>query len=192
LGIDSSSALGIDSSSALGIDSSSALGIDSSSALGIDSSSALGIDSSSSPLLAGPIQSIDFQAGTFIAVGQTVSFGGTSLESLRVGDYVMVGGSIAGAGLIRADYVEISSQAYVPGATRIVVTGIPSSVNVNLGTARIGDLAIDYTPSLGGSAFDGIGAAISVFGVQPSVGGIMLSDEVVDQTDLFLRDRSLR
>jgi hypothetical protein len=138
------------------------------------------------------VHSIDLEAGTFVSVGQTVSFAARGLESLRVGDYVTVVGSIAGAGLISADYVERSPQVYVPGATRIFVTGIPSSVDQFSGFAQIGDLKVDYTPSLGRSSFDGIGAAITVFGTQPAFGGVMLSDEVVDQTALFLRDTSHR
>ena len=127
-----------------------------------------------------------------MSVGQTISFAGPGLGSLQVGDFVTVGGSIAGAGLIDAYSVEISSQAYVPGATRVFVTGVPSSVDSSLGTAQIGALTVDYTPSFGRSAFEGIGAAVTVFGIQPSLGGIMLSDKVLDQTDLFLRDSWLR
>jgi hypothetical protein len=82
----------------------------------------------------------------------------------------------------------VSPDTYVPGATEIFVTGIPSSINYSLGTARIGDLTIDYTPSLGGSGFGGMGAAITVIGTQPALGGTMLGDRVIDMTDLFLGD----
>jgi hypothetical protein len=68
------------------------------------------------------------------------------------------------------------------------VTGIPSSIDYRFGTAKIGELTVDYTPSLGGSGFDGIGAAITVIGTQPALGGSMLGDRVIDKTDLFLRD----
>jgi hypothetical protein len=77
---------------------------------------------------------------------------------------------------------------YVPGATEVFVTGIPSSVDFGRGTARIGELEIDYTPSLGGRRFGGIGAAITVIGTQPALGGSMLGHRVIDQTGLFLRD----
>ncbi|NIV18095.1 MAG: hypothetical protein GWN47_06695 [Woeseiaceae bacterium] len=187
-GIDSSSTAGIDSSSALGIDSSSTAGIDSSSALGIDSSSTAGIDSSSTALLlGGPVASIDQNSGTFVALGQTVDFSAVAMDALRVGDFVLVAGSITGAGLITADFVAITGYQYVPGATEVFVTGIPSSVDFSLGTAQIGELTVDYTLSLGGSGFEGIGAAITVIGTQPAFGGKMLSDQVVDMTKLFLR-----
>jgi hypothetical protein len=52
----------------------------------------------------------------------------------------------------------------------------------------IGELQFDYTPLLGGSDFEGIGAAITVIGTQPALGGTMLSRRVLDKTELFLRD----
>jgi hypothetical protein len=139
-------------------------------------------------LLSGPIQQIDFADGTFVSVGQTVSFGGDGFAVLRVGDFVDVYGSISGAGTIDASEVGISGDFYVPGATEVFVTGIPSSIDFLSGTARIGSLTIDYTPSLGGSEFGGIGAAITVIGTQPAHGGAMLGDRVIDMTNLFLGD----
>jgi hypothetical protein len=123
-----------------------------------------------------------------MSVGQTVMFGGVGFESLRVGDLVSVFGSISGAGTIQASEVSISPDSYVPGATEVSVTGIPSSVDLLSGTARIGELTVDYTPSLGGSGFGGIGAAVTVIGTQPALGGTMLSDRVIDMTRLFLGD----
>jgi hypothetical protein len=139
-------------------------------------------------LLSGPIEQIDRVDGTFVSVGQTVTFAGDRFVSLRVGDFVNVFGSISGAGTIEASDVGISSDLYVPGATEVSVTGIPSSVDFLNGTARIGGLTVDYTPSLGGSDFGGIGAAITVIGTQPALGGAMLGESVIDMTRLFFRD----
>jgi len=76
----------------------------------------------------------------------------------------------------------------VPGSTPVFVTGIPSSIDYRFGTAQIGELTVDYTPSLGDSGFDGIAAAITVIGTQPALGGAMLGERVIDKTNLFLRD----
>jgi hypothetical protein len=139
-------------------------------------------------LLAGPIDSIDLQEGSFTAVGQTVTYTRDGLAGLQPGTFVTVYGSLAGAGRIDATGVDVSRAVYVPGATEVFVTGIPSSVNYSTGTAWIGHLEINYTPSLGGSEFDGFGAAVTVRGTQPALGGTMLGDSVSDRTDLFLRD----
>ena len=95
---------------------------------------------------------------------------------------------MSGAGRIDAFEVFVSPHTYIPGATEVFVTGIPSSINYSLGTARIGDLKVDYTSSLGGSEFGGMGAAITVIGTQPAFGGTMLGERVIDMTDLFLGD----
>ena len=137
-------------------------------------------------LLAGQVQSIDRLNGVFVAMGQTVRFLESGIGSFQVGDYVTVNGSVAGAGIINADNVVVSARAYVAGASEVFVTGIPSSINYKIGTARIGELTVDYTPSLSGEGFGGIGAAITVIGIQPALGGVMLGDRVIDKTELFL------
>jgi hypothetical protein len=143
-------------------------------------------------MLAGPIDSINMSDSTFMAVGQRVAVPGADLSALRVGTLVTVYGSLAGAGLIDATTVEFSADVYVAGDTKLVVTGIPSSINYSLGTATIGELEVDYTPSLGGSEFSGFGAAVTVTGTRPALGGAMLGESVDDRTELFLRDRNLR
>ena len=97
-------------------------------------------------------------------------------------------GTLAGAGEIDATDVNLSSEMYVAGATEVFVTGIPSSIDFVRGTAQIGDLVVDYTPSLGNSKSGGFGAAVTVIGIQPALGGTVLGDRVIDMTDVFLRD----
>jgi hypothetical protein len=161
------------------------VGIDSSSGLGIDSSSGFG-GNIGSLVLAGPVDSINVSEGIFTSLGQRVSAPGSILGNLRLGDYVLVGGRISGAGTIHADAVAQTGLLYTPGSSEVFVTGIPSSVDMRLGTAMIGNLEVDYTPSLGGSGFEGIGAAITVLGTQPALGGIVIGDRVLDKTELFL------
>jgi hypothetical protein len=139
-------------------------------------------------VLAGPIASIDLIGGSFTSLGQNIVMTGSELNAFRVGDFVEVSGSLTGAGLITADSVVLSGQQYVPGATEIFVTGIPTSVDFTTGTARIGGLTVDYTPSLGSDRFEGIGAAITAVGTQPAFGGVMISDRVFDRTAIFLGD----
>ena len=186
LGIDSGSVTGIDSGSVLGIDSGSVTGIDSGSVLGIDSGSVTGIDSGS--VLGGPVSSINAAEGFFSSMGQRISAPYETLMSLRIGDLVYVQGSLSGAGMIAASNVFLSEELYVPGATQVFVTGIPTSIDASLGIATIGDLKVDYTSSIGRSDFDGIGAAVTVIGIQPALGGKMIGSQVQDKTELFLRD----
>jgi hypothetical protein len=124
--------------------------------------------------------------GVFVSTGQVISSTPDLLSAIAVGDYVSVSGTIAGAGRIDADQIVRINHRYIPGASEVFVTGIPSSIDYNLGTAKIGELTVDYTSSMGGDGFDGIGAAITVIGTQPALGGVMLGNRVIDQTELFL------
>jgi len=180
------SAAAITGGSSQAITGGSAAAITGGSSQAITGGSAAAITGGS--LLSGQIQSIDRLNGIFLAMGQSIRFSDSGIGSLQIGDYVTVGGSIAGAGIINADSVEVSASRYIPGASEVFVTGIPSSINYKLGTARIGGLTVDYTPSLSGDGFGGIGAAITVIGIQPALGGVMLGNRVIDKTELFLQN----
>ena len=187
-GISGGSTLGISGGSTQGISGGSTQGISGGSTLGISGGSTLGISAGSVHLLvlAGPVDSVNVSEGIFMSLGQRVSAPGVTLAGLRLGDYVIVGGKISGAGTIQAHAVSRTGLQYTPGSSEVYVTGIPSSVDTRTGTAMIGELKVDYTPSLGGLGFEGIGAAITFIGTQPALGGIMISDRVLDKTELFL------
>jgi hypothetical protein len=181
LGIDSNGRLGIDSNGVLGIDSNGRLGIDSNGTLGIDSNGALGIDSNGAQslvadlLLAGPVDSIDRTNGVFQSMGQSVMASHGMLAGLQVGDFVAVEGTVISSGWYYADAVDVSAHAYVPGSTEVFVSGMMSSVDRMNGTARMGNLTIDYTSSLGSSSAPS-GDMWSFRGIRTSQGGMMISD----------------
>ena len=127
-------------------------------------------------VLIGPLDSIDADNGSFRSLGQTVMVGNSMLESLSVGDLVSVEGSIAGPGYLYADRVTISSEQYVPGATEVFVTGIPSAVDGASGRMSMGGLDIDYTPSLA-VGVRGKGAIWSFKGIQPNARGLLVAGE---------------
>ena len=177
-GIDGSSATGIDGSSISGIDGSSISGIDGSSITGIDGSSISGIDGSS-VLISAPVDSIDRINGVFESMGQIVLASQSMLQSMQVGDYVTVAGSVVSSGWYYADAVEVSDQSYVPGATEVFVAGLVSSVDKGNGTAQLGDLTIDYTSSLGsGDAPSDV--MWSFHGTRPSQDGKMISHRTAE------------
>jgi hypothetical protein len=126
--------------------------------------------------------------GSFTAMGQEISAPRAILSGLRVGDFVTVEGRISGAGTMDATAVNQTSELYTAGSSIVFLIGVPTSVDSKLGVATIGTLQIDYTQSMGRSDFEGIGAAIAVIGTQPALGGTMISSQVLDKTELFLRD----
>jgi hypothetical protein len=180
-GIDAGGALGIDAGGISGIDAGGALGIDAGGISGIDAGGALGIDAGgisgidAGDVLAGPVEAIDLANGTFVSLGQVVMTSGRELRNLRVGDFVAVEGSVMGPGWLYADAVTVTDIDYVPGATEVFVSGMLSEIDSAAGTARIGKLTIDYTPSL--ARAQAPSSAMWTFrGTQPAVTGLMISE----------------
>jgi len=94
---------------------------------------------------------------------------------MRVGDFVSVQGSVVASGWLYADGLSVSTEAYVPGATEVFVTGMLSSVDSANGLALVGGLTIDYTASLGSGQVPN-GVLWSFVGTRPTTKGIMVSD----------------
>ena len=136
-----------------------------------------GINGGDVLVLAGPVDSIDPINGVFTAVGQTVMASQTMLSSMSVGDFVSVNGSVVSSGWLYADSIAMSSDSYVPGATEVFVTGIPSNIDPVLGQAQLGELTIDYTAAMSGGAIP-TGLSLSFSGIQPVSRGLLVSDAV--------------
>ncbi|MCH8099912.1 MAG: hypothetical protein IIB74_05695 [Proteobacteria bacterium] len=159
--------------SVTGIDGGAIAGIDGGAIYGIDGGAIAGIDGGA--VLAGPVTSVDRMNGVFESMGQIVMASQSMLTGIRVGDYVSVDGSIVSPGWLYADAVSVSANRYVPGSTEVFVSGMLSSINARNGTARMGNLTIDYTSSLGSSDAPS-GLMWSFVGIQPSTRGMMISD----------------
>jgi hypothetical protein len=113
--------------------------------------------------------------GVFHSMGQIVMASQDMLAGMRVGDMVSVEGTVVASGWLYADGVSRSDSSYVPGATEVFVTGMLSSVDQINGTARMGALTIDYTPSLGRTTAPR-GAMWSFRGTVPATRGVMLAN----------------
>jgi hypothetical protein len=112
-----------------------------------------------------------------MAVGQTVMASQTMLSGMSVGDFVTVDGSVVSSGWLYADSVSVANGMYVPGATEVYVTGIPSEIDSVLGQAKLGELTIDYTAAMSGGAIPS-GLSLSFRGIQPVNRGLLVSDAV--------------
>jgi hypothetical protein len=96
---------------------------------------------------------------------------------LSIGDFVSVNGSVVSSGWLYADSVSVGNGMYVPGATEVFVTGIPSEIDPVLGQARMGELTIDYTAAMSGGGIPS-GHSLSFSGIQPVDRGLLVSDTV--------------
>lgn len=173
LGISGGDLLGISGGDVAGISGGDSQGISGGDVVGISGGDVAGI--SGGDVLAGPVEAIDLANGTFVSLGQVVMTSGRELRNLRVGDFVAVEGSVMGPGWLYADAVTVTDIDYVPGATEVFVSGMLSEIDSAAGTARIGKLTIDYTPSL--ARAQAPSSAMWTFrGTQPAVTGLMISE----------------
>ncbi|MGB5411060.1 MAG: hypothetical protein WBN09_06000, partial [Woeseiaceae bacterium] len=175
-GISGTGSQGISGTGVTGISGTGMLGISGTGALGISGTGAL--DVSDHSVLIGPVELIDAENGVFVSMGQFVLASSVDLATLSVGDYVAVEGSVVSSGWLYADSLEVSSQPYAAGSDPVFVTGIPSSIDIDLGIARIGNLDVDYTPALSGFNHPQ-GNILAFGGIQPISKGLVISDSIL-------------
>ncbi len=176
-GISGADVAGISGADVAGISGADVAGISGADVLGISGADVAGISGADLLVLAGPVDSIDPSNGIFTSVGQSVMASQAMLSGISVGDFVTVNGSIVSSGWLYADSLSISSDMYVPGATQVFVTGIPSEIDSTRGQAKIGELTIDYTAAMSAGAIPH-GMSVGFSGIQPVSHGLLVSDEV--------------
>ena len=127
-------------------------------------------------MLSGPVEFIDSTAGTFTSLGQVVYASQQTLAKMQNGDFVAVLGTVIGPGHLYADQVARYSKSYIPGASKVLVTGLPTSIDKFTGVATIGGIKVDYTSALVTGVHPGSGE-IAFSGIQPSSQGIIVSSQ---------------
>jgi hypothetical protein len=177
LGINGGDVAGINGGDVQGINGGDVAGINGGDLLGINGGDVAGINGGDTLVLAGPVDSIDPINGVFMAMGQTVMASQGMLSSMSVGDFVSVNGSVVSSGWLYADAISVANGMYVPGATEVFVTGIPSGIDPVLGQAQLGELTIDYTAAMSGGAIPA-GLSLSFSGIRPVDRGMLVSDRV--------------
>ena len=119
-----------------------------------------------------------FDQGDLLVLGQRVT--GASTSGLVVGDYVAVLGQPAFDGLVDGRLVYALSDQYVPGASRILIRGVPSVGLSSIGQAHLGRQAIDFTAVISDQrplSLFGVRDVLTVVGTQPLPGGVVLALE---------------
>ena len=124
-------------------------------------------------------------AGEAIVLGQRVA--GAAGPGLRIGDYIAVLGQPAVDGRVEGLLVYQLSDSYVPGASRILIRGVPTSDLSSSGYAEIGNQKIDLTPAMSRSDLAWLGkkrGVVSVVGIQPLPNGVVLASEATTDGSL--------
>jgi hypothetical protein len=96
-------------------------------------------------LLQGPVDSVNRSRAQIGVLGHTLAVNQT--VSLSLGTQVAVYGWLSRDGQLIVQRVQLLGQ-YVPGASRVVISGRVSRINSATGRVAIGGVSVDYTPLL--------------------------------------------
>jgi len=143
---------------------------------------------SADPLAVGTIEKIDRATSTITVLGQKYSVSTSKLivgqksypailgaQLLEFDAVVSVDGTLSKEGKAKVSRIDVLPEANVPGATRVYVAGVVSSVSLT-GAVKIGSLTIDTTPIVGASLK--VGDAVEFVGTQPVINGVFVASAV--------------
>ena len=141
-------------------------------------------------LAVGPIEQVNLKNSTIVVLGQTYQIGSAAViknptgapiafSSLAPNVVVKINGSETPSGQSTVSSVTSLPELDVPGATRLLVTGVVSSEN-STGQVKIGNLVVDVTATLTSDAQTfTVGGLVQITGTQPNPGGIFLAQNIV-------------
>ena len=135
--------------------------------VGLDPYSVFGRDA----VVAGPI----VRSGSTVSMlGRVFKLSPDQLELIEsdVGSgqaAAIVLGESASSGVMRAHRMIVTDEAYVDGASQVLLTGKISRVNARNGSVEVGKITVDYSNLLASGSFDlAVDDQIAVIGVRPS------------------------
>ena len=120
----------------------------------------------------GPVESVNVQHGVATVLGQTVIT--AAAGRLTVGEAVSVYGKINKDGSITAQSI-IADGLYVPGATKIYLSGVVQKYDSATGQAVVSGIKMDLTPLMSSGTISlSKGSTIDISGTQPASNGLVL------------------
>ena len=102
-------------------------------------------------LIVGPVAAIDSRSGVVEILGQLISVPQESahfLTTVRVGQVLAISGDVSSEGAMRVNQIVEVPTEYVDGASEVLVTGRLTELHESTASAKIGSLAIDYSPAM--------------------------------------------
>ena len=135
--------------------------------------------------MVGPIDSVDVKAGTLKILGQTFRADAKKAAAIAANlsggaqPVVSVLGAPKNDGSLAATTMLVFESSYVPGATKVLLTGKVSSVNHADAKLTIGKQVVDYSSLLAkANVAISVGALVTVIGSQPVSLGEVLAETV--------------
>ena len=154
-------------------------------------------------LTVGPVEQVNLKTSTLVVLGQTYQIGPSAplrnqagaaetLGSLTPDTLVVIDGTETKAGKTTVSSVTSLQQIDVPGATRLLVTGIVSKVTL-IGEIKVGNLTVDITPTLTSDSQNAaVGELVAISGTQPNEDGLFLAQSVAPLNGTGLSTNGIR
>ena len=148
-----------------------------------------GRDGDRNVALAGPIEAVDGDKGTFTVLSRTLRVSGDKSVLNRLSAEMAAGrtpqasvvSELGTRGELDKPIVLFVGEQYVPGVSEVVVTGRVTTVDASKGLAKIGTSTFDYTSLLSTDGVDlQVGSVVRVRGTQPQSGRPILAVQVVE------------
>jgi hypothetical protein len=99
-------------------------------------------------VLLGPVERVDLPESRIQVLGQLVTVPNTRTNVI-VGELVAIYGVVDANGTYKISAVsQLGSSPYVPGATKLFLKGLVTSIDSNAGTLKIGSYSVNYSGAL--------------------------------------------
>jgi hypothetical protein len=132
-------------------------------------------------VLMGVVDSVDVSTKTISVLNRRLQIESAQKisDALAAGQQmiVAVSGKITGAGTIDQGKLKVVSTGYVPGASKVVVSGRVGEVNIARGTVSVSGQEIDINSAVVSKAIN-VGDVVLAVGTQPSRNGAILAERV--------------
>lgn len=146
--------------------------------LGLGASNAARAETSAEPLLLlGPVETIDQKESVVVVLGQRLPV--RAVGQVEVGETLAVYGTINPNGTFNFSHLQ-RQGLYVPGATKIVLTGIVQKIAPLYGRATIAGVNVDLVSlaPLEQAPAIRVGSFVQLAGIQPVSGGLVLAQGI--------------
>ena len=146
----------------------------------------------------GPVQKVDVKASTIVVLSHVFHVGDEAritsegkpiaLSAISPGTLILVNGVEAAKGGAQVRSVMVSATADVPGATKLLIAGVVSSVS-RVGSIQLGQLTVDVTQTLNSDgALPQVGSFVDVVGTQPVPNGLFVASSVASTPGIISGD----
>jgi hypothetical protein len=133
-------------------------------------------------LLFGPIDSVNTEKKTISMLGRTLKLPSVDLisEAMTGGMQLVaaVSGQLSSAGKLEKISLRLADASYVPGASKVVISGRVDKIDDKLGTMKVGRALIDVT-SVRAAKSASVGDVVVVMGTQPTRQGVVIAEQML-------------